>query len=396
MQPNTTAATRVTALDALRGLVMIIMALDHVRDFFHAGSFQFQPDDLSRTTVILFFTRWITHVCAPVFMFAAGGAAYIRRRNCRSSPTDLSPYLWKRGLWLALLELTVLRVALTFHLLEGPILLTVLWALGWSMVALGFLSRLPIRLLAILSLAVIALHNLTDATAAAISPGGSPVGNFWKILHQQGVISIGGMVIVVAYPLIPWIAVMASGFCCGEVLVMDPARRRRWLLRLGAGLTAGFAAIRLLNVYGDPQPWAVQASPAFTLLSFLRCTKYPPSLDFLLMTLGPALLLLAWFYRIGLPAYHPLVVIGRVPLFYFLGHMLLAHLLTIRIALIHYGRAGFIFSPPGPANVYPAGYGYPLGIVYLVWLLVIALMYPACVWFGRLKARNSSPWLAYL
>ncbi len=396
MPPNTAAAPRVTALDALRGLVMIVMTLDHVRDFFHAGASQFQPDDLRHTTVTLFFTRWITHLCAPVFMFAAGGAAYMRRFNYRSSPAELSPYLWKRGLWLVFLELTVLRFALTFHPLDGPILLTVLWALGWSMVALGFLSRLPIRLLAILSLAVVVLHNLTDAGALAMSPGGSPLGDFWKIVHQQGVISIGGIVIVVAYPLVPWIAVMALGFCCGEVLLMDPARRQQWLLRLGAGLTASFAVIRLINVYGDPQPWAVQASPAFTLLSFLRCTKYPPSLDFLLMTLGPAMLLLAWFYRIGLRAANPLVVIGRVPLFYFLGHMLLAHFLTIPIALIRYGRAGFLLNPPSPANVYPAGYGYSLGVVYLVWLLVIGLMYPACVWFGRLKARKSSPLLAYL
>jgi uncharacterized membrane protein len=335
---------------------MVIMALDHVRDFFHVHALTFQPDDLSQTTVALFLTRWITHFCAPVFMFTAGASAYLWRQNGRT-PAELSRYLWKRGFMLILLELTILRFAISFQLFDGPVLLTVLWALGCSMIALGFLSRLPVLPLAILSLTVIALHNLAD-----------PLGV--KILHQPGIISIAGVTVVAAYPLIPWIAVMAAGFSFGNVLVMDPARRERWLLRSGIGLTVGFIVLRLLNVYGDPQPWSTQPSPVFTLLSFLRCTKYPPSLDFLMMTIGPALMLLAWFYRRNIVVSNPLVVIGRVPLYYFLGHMLLAHALTI---------------PFGPAN------SYSLGAVYLVWLLVLALMFPACLWFGRRKSRNSLP-----
>jgi uncharacterized membrane protein len=347
---------------------MVIMALDHVRDFFHADALQFQPDDLSRTTVALFLTRWITHFCAPVFMFTAGTSAYLWRGQ-RHSNSELSSYLWKRGLWLVVLELTVLRAALTFHPWSGPVLLTVLWALGWSMVALGLLSRIPVRAVAVLSIGIIAFHNLADPLSFD-----NP---FWKILHQRGGFALGGLTVVVGYPLIPWIAVMAAGFSFGEVLTMNEEARQKWLVRLGLGLSLGFVVLRMVNIYGDPQRWSAQSSPAFTVLSFLKCTKYPPSLDFLLMTLGPALLLLGWFYRLSLPASHPLVVIGRVPLFYFLVHMWAAHLLTIPFALIHSG-------------------GYSLGTVYIVWVIVVGLMYPLCVWFAKLKSRSRSWWLAYL
>ncbi len=386
-----TAKSRVTALDALRGLAMVIMALDHVRDFFHADALRFQPDDLTRTTVALFLTRWITHFCAPVFMFTAGASAFLWFRNGHSK-IELSTYLCKRGLWLVLLELTVLRLALNFNVLSGPILLTVLWALGWSMVALALLSRLPMRVLAIVSVLVIAFHNLADPV--------SSTSVLWMVLHRQGLITLSGVLIVVAYPLIPWIAVMSAGFCFGNVLVMDRNNRQKWLLRLGIGATLAFVVIRAANAYGDPQPWSTQTSTAYTVLSFFRCSKYPPSLDFLLMTLGPGMLLLAWFYRIELPHSNPLVVIGRVPLFYFLGHMLLAHALTIPFALAYYGRAAFLLNPSpgagGPASVYPADYGYSLLTVYLVWVIVVMMMYPLCLWFGRLKSESQNAWLRYL
>lgn len=365
---------------------MVIMALDHVRDFIHADALRFQPDDLTRTTVLLFLTRWVTHICAPVFMFTAGASAFLWSRKAGRSPAELSKYLWARGLWLILLELTVLRFAINFNVVSGPILLTVLWALGWSMVALGFLAWLPVRVLATVSVLVIALHNLADPISL---PGAG-----WKLLHQQGVIPIGGTVIVVAYPLIPWIAVMAAGYVFGHVLVMDTRERQQWTLRLGLGLTAAFVVLRATNFYGDPQPWSTQGSPVFTALSFLRCAKYPPSLDFLLMTLGPGLLLLAWFQRVGVAATNPFVVIGRVPLFYFLTHMLLAHLIAIPLALLRYGHAGFLLNLP--PDGYPPGYGYSLGAVYLVWAIVVGVMYPICVRFGKAKAMGESRWLAYL
>ena len=370
---------------------MVIMALDHVRDYFHNAAQQFQPDDLTRTTAAIFLTRWITHFCAPVFMFAAGASAFMWYRNGHSKG-ELTGYLVKRGLWLVLLELTVLRFAMNFSLVKGPVLLTVLWALGWSMVALGLLSWLPVRVLAMLSVVVIALHNLLDP----ITFDGKAW--WWNLLHQPGLVGQpAGVVIVVAYPLIPWIFVMAAGFCFGHILVMDADARQKWLIRIGLGLTVLFVVIRAINIYGDPRPWSMETMP---VLSFLRCTKYPPSLDFLLMALGPAMLLLAWFYRLDLPKTNPLVLIGRVPLFYFLGHFLLLHLLTVPFAWIAYGKGWFALNAPpaagGPADLFPPHYGYGLGVVYFAWILVVILMYPLCLWFGKLKQRSRNPWLAYL
>lgn len=385
--------TRVISVDALRGLVMIVMALDHTREFFHAGAMTFQPDDLTRTTAVLFFTRWITHICAPVFMFTAGLGAFLWMRRGRTA-SQLSYFLWKRGLWLVILELTMLRLALDFSYGTGFVLLTILWALGWSMVALGFLVRLPLRALAVLSIAVIALHNLADPVSARQFGGAAWA---WNILHQPGLFSVAGVPVHVAYPLVPWIAVMSAGFCFGPIVELDPPKRRWWIARIGLGLTLAFLVIRGINIYGDPVPWSAQI-PGMTVLSFLKCTKYPPSLDFLLMTLGPALLLMAWLDRIPLPNTNPLIVFGRVPLFYFLVHMFVIHGLTIPFALLRYGHAGFLMNPflGGPANLLPSGYGYPLWVVYAVWLTVVALLYPLCLWFSRLKARRRDWWLSYL
>jgi uncharacterized membrane protein len=367
---------RLASIDALRGLIMIIMALDHVRDFFHLDAALYQPEDLTRTTTLLFFTRWITHFCAPVFMFTAGIGAYFWLQRGRT-PAQLSSYLLKRGLWLVLLELTFLRFAMTFSLFSGPVLLTVLWALGWSMVALAVLIHIPVRVLAPLSLAVIALHNLTDPLR---------LGWFWTILHRQQAIQFAGITVVIAYPLVPWIFVMSAGFCFGQIMNLEPAERRRWLVRIGLAATAAFIAIRALNVYGDPQPWTTRFA-GMTWLSFLRATKYPPSLDFLLMTLGPAILLLAWFDRDLTKPNHPVIdifiVYGRVPLFYFLGHFLLAHALTIPLAYIRYGH-------------YPPDAGINLGAVYIVWAVVVLIMYPLCVWFAKLKQQRRDWWLSYL
>jgi len=384
---------RVRSIDALRGLVMIIMALDHVRDFFHSSAAVFQPDDLTRTTAALFFTRWITHICAPVFMFTAGLGAYFWRSRGHTT-RELSEFLWKRGLWLVVLELSVLRFALSFSLVSGPLLLSILWALGWSMVALAFLVPLPVRILAMGSIAVVALHNLADPVRASRFGSAAWV---WNVLHQQGVFRAGGVPVVAAYPLVPWFAVMALGFCFGPVLVLDPARRRYWLNRIGLGLTLAFLLIRWINIYGDPVRWSAQV-PAMTLLSFLRCTKYPPSLDFLLMTLGPALLLLAWLDRIDWMKTNPLIMFGRVPLFYFIVHLFVIHLLAVAFAFFRNG-AGFLSNPPIPAPgnaSQPVASGYGLGVVYLVWMAVVVLLYPLCLWFARLKERRSDWWLGYL
>jgi uncharacterized membrane protein len=386
-------------VDALRGLAMIVMALDHTRDFFHSGAMSFSPEDLTRTTVALFFTRWLTHLCAPVFFFTTGiGAFFWLGRGHTQSRTA---FLVKRGLWLVVLEVTALRFAMTFSLRDGPVFLAILWALGWSMVALGFLSRLPLRLLALGSALVILLHNLADRVTVQSLGAAGPL---WSILHQPGPVPLDGILLLVAYPLIPWIAVMAAGFCFGPVLNWEPRKRRAWMVRLGLGMIAAFVVLRALNLYGDRFPWT-PAVPDKTWLAFLRCTKYPPSLDFLLMTLGPALLLLAWFDRLnwssaGLSGKNPLLVFGRVPLFYFLLHFLVIHLLTIPFAYFRYGQIAFLLDPlpsvGGSGDRYPPDFGYDLGVVYGVWILVVALMYPFCLWFSRLKERRRDWWLSYI
>lgn len=379
---------RLNAVDGLRGIVMVLMALDHVRDYFHSGAMSFQPDDLSKTTAAIFFTRWVTHFCAPAFLFLAGVGAFFWFHRGGRTQWELSEYLWKRGLWLVVLELTVLRFGFFFSMTSGLVFLTVLWALGWSMVALGFLTWLPMRILAVLSVGVILLHNLMDGVSR---------GWWWKLLHQQGVILVGGTVpVITAYPLVPYLFVMAAGFCFGRVLLLESVERRAWLVRIGLGMTVLFVLLRTANVYGDPVRWTGG------VLSFLRVTKNPPSLEFLLMTLGPALLLLAWLDRVGLRRENWLVVFGRVPLFYFLGHFYLTHALVFVFGYLRYGRVDFLWTPlpsmGGSLKVYPANFGYDLWVVYAVWVLVVVLMYPACLWFGRLKERRGRRdwWLGYL
>lgn len=334
---------------------MILMTLDHVRDFNHNLVGVFSPEDLAKTTVALFFTRWVTHFCAPTFMLTAGlGAYWWRERNHRSTK-ELSWFLAKRGLWLIVLELTLFRFVVNFNYLQGPVLLVVLWALGCSMLALALLVRLPLNAIAVLSLGMILLHNLLDRF--------QNLGGLWNILHQQGAFPLGPFTVVAAYPLIPWIGVMGVGYCLGHLM---KTRSTEWILRLGLALSAGFIALRALNLYGDPVPWNG------TFLSFLRCTKYPASLAFLLMTLGPALAVLGWFGRLDFSARHPLIVFGRTPLFYFIVHLYLAHL----IGLCH----------PGVG----------LAGVHLIWIGVVIVMYPLCAWFMSVKERRKDWWLAYI
>jgi uncharacterized membrane protein len=395
----TAPAERLTAVDALRGIVMVIMALDHVRDFFHADAMLFTPDDLSRTTPVLFFTRWITHICAPAFFFLAGLSAGFRLRR-EGSTTPVSRFLLARGLWLVAIELVVMRLALNFTFdPRYPILLLVLWALGVSMIALAALIHLPTRALAVLSLAVIALHNLLDGVQAAQFGAFDSV---WQILHQPGAFVMAGAVVVVGYPVLPWIAVMAAGFCFAPVFSLDTARRRRALAWTGTCLVVLFFLVRLANVYGDPVPWSQQSSALFTLLSFLNVTKYPPSLDFILMTLGPALLALAWFDRRGLSRDHPFVVIGRVPFFYFIVHFWVIHALASLMAWLRYGNASlaYLFAPlpsmGGPRDLFPPDFGYSLWVVYAVWTAVVVALYPLCRWFDGLKQRRRAWWMSYL
>lgn len=377
---------------------MILMALDHIRDFINSSAMQFSPTDLTRTTAAIFFTRWITHFCAPVFAFTAGVGAFFWLRRDRTL-SQLSSFLLSRGVWLMFLEITLLRFILLGQIKWSGnlIILLVFWMLGLCMVLLAALVHIPARWLAALSILGIAAHNIFDRFSSA------QFGNWawlWNILHQQGVFQLFGANILAAYPLIPWIFVMSAGFCFGPVLRWDPARRRRFLLRLGLALIIGFVVLRFVNLYGDPARWAVQNSPLFTGLSFLNCTKYPPSLLFLLMTLGPSFLVMAWWDQRRFSDHNPLIVFGRVPFFYYVVHLAVIHAVAIVLELTRYGRTSFTFLPPpslgGPRELFPPNFGYSLGVVYLVWFAVIVIMYPICRRYADMKQRRHNWWLSYL
>ena len=396
------ADRRLQSVDALRGLVMIVMALDHVRDFFHRAAMSSQPTDLRVASAAVFLTRWVTHVCAPVFMLTAGLGAYfylVRRsptgeggwKRGNRSRGQLSWFLVSRGLWLIVLELTVMQFAYNFDISSSyPIFMLVLWILGACMVVLAGLIWLPMPAIAVLSIAVIVLHHLWDGVRV------------WNLVHQVSVFQAAGRTVIAPYTLVPWFAVMALGFCMGPLFEKTPEERRRLLLRIGWAATLAFVIVRALNVYGDPSPWAAQALPPRTLLSFLNTTKYPPSLSFLLMTLGPAMLVLAWLETKALSRSNPLVVFGRVPLFYFVAHFFLAHALAVLMAVFTYGAAAwsFMFQPlpsmGGPAAAFPEGFGYDLWVTYVMWCVVVGMLYPACLWFSRIKERRRDWWLSYL
>ncbi len=394
----TTAGGRHTGIDAVRGAIMVIMALDHVREFFHADAMLFQAEDLTRTTPALFFTRWITQICAPGFAFLAGVA--VQRQLAGGAPTaKVSRQLWTRGLWLVLLEMTVMRFALDFRVsAQSPMLLIILVALGLSMVAMAALVFLPPRTVGWIGVAVIALHNLLDPLTPADFGRLAPL---WNLLHDPGVFMVGGFPVVAGYPVLPWLGIMALGFGAGPLFDREAADRRRILLRVGAAAILGFVVLRAISVYGDPSPWTSQTSPVMTVLSFLRTTKYPPSLQFALMTLGPLLLALAWADRRAPRASHPLVAISRVPLFYYVVHFYLAHVAASAVAAWQYGPGLAFLSGPFPSmggsrDMFPPDFGHPLWVTYLAWIAIVAAMYPLCVWYGRFKAERRPWWGPYL
>lgn len=392
-------APRIQSVDAIRGAIMMLMAIDHIRDYVARSAMQFSPTDLSRTTAAIFFTRWITHFCAPVFMLTAGLGAYFWMSRGHHSKAELSRFLLTRGVWLILLELTILRVVMFSQIsYRGSlVILLILWAIGLSMMALAALIYIPTRWLAGLSIAIILLHNLLDPISATRFGRAAWV---WDILHQQGLFSWMGVNFLTAYPVLPWIAVISAGYCLGAVFSWEAGRRQRFLLRLGVGLSIAFVIVRIMNVYGDPARWTHQSSSLFSVLSFLNVTKYPPSLDFLLMTLGPALMLTAWLERFQFSSSNPLIVFGRVPFFYYVAHLAVAHLIAVALNFARYGRPPFLWiAPPSmgsPSNLFPSNYGFPLWMVYAVWIAVLLLLYPACLWFSRLKQRRRDWWLSYL
>ncbi len=397
---------RIDAVDWLRGLVMVVMLVDHTRDFFSEDLLRFDPSDLSQTYPALFLTRWITHFCAPVFVLLAGTGASLQLQRGKTK-RELSRFLWTRGVWLVLLELTVIRVGTWFNLDYGSFLgmLQVIWAIGVGMVLLAALVHLPVRVVAGFGVGMVALHNLLDGVGVAPwqGPGSavpSPLGRLWMLLHQPGATPAweGGPVVLVLYPLVPWIGVMAAGYALGEVYRWDPARRRRFLLRAGAAMVAAFVAIRATNRYGDPSEWTWRGDALWTTLSFVNTTKYPPSLLFLLMTLGPALLALAWVEGTGRSAVgRALVTFGRVPLFFYVLQWYLPHAMAVLAGLAVGQDVAWLFSTPF-ARPYgnPDGVGFSLPVVWVMWAVGVLLLYLPCRWFAGVKARRKDWWLGYL
>lgn len=380
---------RLSAVDHLRGLVMVLMVLDHSREFFM--NYGVDPTDMSRTNFLLFFTRWITHFCAPVFVFLAGTGAFLAHARGKSR-SELAVFLATRGLWLMVLELTLVKLGWFFWLDYSFVLLQVIWTIGAAMIALAALILLPVPVIAAIGLTIVLGHNLFDGPLKDYLPG---LGKASVLLRPGALQPRDGMNVIVAYPLIPWLGVMALGYAFGPILGMPHHQRRRLIFGLGVALTAAFFALRWLNGYGDPGPWTPQSSWSMTVVSFLNCQKYPPSLLFLLMTLGPALMLMSWFDGgLGMVGGW-LLDFGRVPLFFYLLQWPTVHLLAILVALAHGEPVGWFFkdAPFSP----PPGYGYGLGTVYLMWAVTVLLLYYPCRWFAEIKRRRRDVWwLSYL
>jgi uncharacterized membrane protein len=380
---------RLESVDVVRGVIMILMALDHTRDFLAPPGVS--PTNLATTTIPLFFTRWITHFCAPVFFLLTGTGAFLSLR--KKSKRELSRFLFTRGLWLVFLEVVLFRCfVLQFNFDYHITFLDVLWALGWAMIVLSGLVYLPAPAVSAFGIVMIASHNLFDSVQSS-----NPI---WSILHSLNFILANPQhSVFVAYPLIPWVGVTAAGYGLGQIYDWTSARRKVFLLRLGIALAAAFLVLRGINVYGDPFRWAPQKSAAFTVLSFLNATKYPPSLLFLLMTLGPAMIFL-WAVDARTPQFlHPALVIGKVPMFYYLLHFLLIHVLAVIVCFARYGAVHWMFESPGIGQfpfTPPPGWGFSLPVIYLFWVSVVLVLYPLCRWFAALKQRRGDLWLSYL
>lgn len=398
--------TRLDSIDFLRSLVMIIMLLDHTREFVHNDAFLFNPTDLSKTNAALFFTRWITHLCAPTFVFLSGTSIYLQMMRGKSR-AELAKFLLTRGLWLIFLEFTIIRFAIIFNLDYGFAgLAEVIWIFGVSMIALAGLIFLPVRVVGIIGVLMIALHNLLDGinVPPAVSIAGTPAPDVWQtlwiFLHQPGFVPLSGGAakIFVAYPLIPWVGVMAAGFWLGSVYQWETARRRAFLLRLGGGLLALFVIVRALNFYGDPLPWTIQDTTVFTILSFINVTKYPVSLLFLLLTLGAALIILALAEKISIANIFARVCItfGRVPLFYFILQMFVAHLFGVVLNYAAGKPVDYLFASFPDSAQAPPGAGFDLWVVYAAWFGGLLILHPLCVWYGRIKQQRRGFPFSYL
>jgi len=392
-----TQLQRVVSIDVLRGLVMVIMALDHTRDFF--TNVPFATEDVSHTYPVLFFTRFITHYCAPVFSFLAGTGAYLATRRGKTIQ-QVSWFFFTRGLWLVLLEITIVDFSWTFTPWAAA---GVIWILGWSMVCMALLVRLPIRWIGVFGVGMVTTHNLLDHVNPAA------FGKFywlWMLLHVPGQIQVTpSFTFMNLYVLIPWVGVMAAGFAFGAVLMRPD--RRKVILALGTSVTVLFLLLRGFNLYGNGVAgypyslghWSAQPTFSSSVISFLNTEKYPPSLNYLLMTLGPALILLGLLdnTRAERGRSRVLLVYGRVPMFYYILHIYLIHILSILAAFVTHQPASWLWHGAIFLLPTPAGYGHGLPFIYVTWIFAVASLYPACRWYMGFKQRHRDwAWLSYL
>lgn len=388
-------AQRITSIDLLRGVVMIIMALDHVRMYFALGTWYAEPTNLGTTTPLLFFTRWITHFCAPVFVFLTGTSAFLYGLN--KPGTKLSWYLFTRGLWLIIAELTIINFAWTFDATFSFRILQVIWAIGASLVILSVLVFLPMKVIFAIGMILVFGHNLLDP----ITVNGTSLGDLlWYALHQPNAFRLSDNTISLFYPILPWLGVMALGYVFGIFYAkdFDEVRRRRLLLLIGLGAVALFLALRGLNLYGEPDSWSTQGTSLFTVLAFLNTSKYPPSLHFLLMTIGPALIFLALSKRMRPRTTNPIVVFGRVPFFFYILHLYLIHAFAM-LALVFVGRdwSEYILTAGAISSGTLNSFGVRIEAVYIIWIMLIVLLYPLCKWFQKYRENHPTKWwLSYL
>ncbi len=388
---------RLAEIDIVRGLVIILMALDHVRDFFLYGTEQ-DPMANPHITAGLFATRWLTHFCAPVFVLLAGTSAGLIRT--RKGPIQLFRFLLLRGVWLIFVEVYVISTILTFSpqgvaQAGGLIFLSmqVIWAIGASMVALSVLQLLGRRSCCAIGVAILAFHNMLDPVwpASKLTDEGWPI---WVALHSQMTMHVGPFLFRFAYPLLPWLGVMTLGFGISGVFEQPAPRRHIQLRRAGLALIAGFLVLRGSDIYGDANPWQIQSAGVIaTVMDFLNLTKYPPSLDYLFMTLGPAAIMCSFANRMRGAVKDTLIVFGRVPFAFYVMHLLLIHTLSIGLGALQGFRIDQMMTT---YRFYPKGYGLTLPAVYLVWVLVLMALYPFCRWLGRVKAGGRTWWLSYV
>lgn len=395
--------SRIQSIDILRGIVMVIMALDHVRDFFHkvviddAGSVATGPTDLATTTPVLFFTRWITHFCAPVFVFLAGTSIYLM--CLKKTKAGVSAFLIKRGLWLVLVEVIIITFGWTFDPLYHFVILQVIWAIGISMVLLGLLIRLPYKLIFAIGLIIVFGHNLLDYPSINEGLKGGWLADLTYFTRFSYYRLFGDTGIIIVYAFLPWTGLMMLGFCFGKLYEpgINAQQRRKILLGLGVALTVLFIVLRLINKYGDPIPWSEQPrGSVYTFLSFLNVNKYPPSLDFLTITIGPAMIMLALLERVSNKVTSFFKVYGRVPMFYYILHFFIIHLIVVIVFYASGFPASEIRTNDSLFLFRPSSFGFNLWGVYAVWIFVVLVLYPLCKKYDRYKSTHPKWWTSYL